>query len=127
MHRVGLGRRDLSTADEEDTIMTKLPLIACLSFATFEGLAMCTPDPPEIGDIGPVSELVCRDLEKRFPDWITAVENRTIRSPERVEILVSVDGKSMVLGYELEGFVWEPAPLNERSEEGFAAVESSGR
>ena len=107
--------------------MTKLPLIACLSFATFEGLAMCTPDPPEIGDIGPVSELVCRDLEKRFPGSIMAVENRTIRSPERVEILVSVDGESMVLGYALDGFVWKPVPLKDRSEEGIAAVEPRGR
>jgi hypothetical protein len=107
--------------------MTRLPLIACLSFATFEGMAMCTPDPPEIGDIGPVSELVCRDLEQRFPESITAVENRTIRSPERVEVLVSVDGKSMVLGYELAGFVWKPAPSQEGSEEGIAAIETSRR
>jgi hypothetical protein len=107
--------------------MTKLPLIACLSFGTFEGLAMCTPDPPEIGDIGPVSELVCRDLEQRFPDSTTAVENRTIRSPERVEVLVSVDGKSMVLGYELAGFVWKSTPSKQGSEEGIAAVETSGR
>lgn len=59
---------------------------------------MCTPDPPEIGDIGPVSELVYRDLEQRFPESIAAVANRTIPSSERVEVLVSVDGKSMVLG-----------------------------
>jgi hypothetical protein len=103
--------------------MTKLPLIACLSFAMSEGMATCIPDPPEIGDIGPVSELVCRDLETRFPGSIKAVENRTIRSPEKVEILVSVDGKSMVLGYELSGFVWEPVPLKDGSEAGFAAVE----
>jgi hypothetical protein len=107
--------------------MMKLPLIVGLSFATFEGFAMCTPDSPEIGDIGPVSELVCRDLEKRFPGAITAVENRTIRSPERVEILVSVDGESMVLGYALDGFVWEPLPLKDGTEEGIAAVETSGR
>lgn len=98
MPGIGLGWRDLPTIGDEATTMTKLPQIACLSFATFEGLAMCTPDPPEIGDIGPVSELVYRDLEQRFPESITAVENRTIRSPERVEVLVSVDGKSMVLG-----------------------------
>lgn len=107
--------------------MTKLPLIVGLSFATFEGFAMCTPDAPEIGDIGPVSELVCRDLEQRFPDSTTAVENRTIRSPERVEILVSVDGEPMVVGYALDGFVWEPIPLTDGTEEGFAAVERSGR
>jgi hypothetical protein len=103
--------------------MTKLLLTSCLSLMTFEGLAMCTPDPPEIGDIGPVSELVCTELERRFPDSITAVENRTIRSPEKVEILVSVDGKAMVLDYELAGFVWElDAP-----EDGFAAIETSRR
>jgi hypothetical protein len=107
--------------------MTKLPLIACLSFATFEGLAMCIPDPPELGDIGPDAELVCRDLEQRFPESIKAVENRTIRSPEKVEILVSVDGNSMVLGYELAGFVWKPAPVQEGSGEGIAAVHASGR
>ena len=107
--------------------MTKLPLIVGLSFATFEGLAMCIPDPPEIGHIGPDAELVCRDLEKRFPESIKAVENRTIRSPERVEILVSVDGKSMVLGYELDRFVWEPVALKDRSEKGITAVERSSR
>jgi hypothetical protein len=107
--------------------MTKLPLIACLSFATFEGLAMCTPDPPEIGDIGPISELVCQDLEQRYPDSITAVENRTIRSPERVEVLVSVDGESMILGYELEGFVWKRTPSKEEGADGIAAVETSRR
>ncbi|HSO82947.1 hypothetical protein [Thiocapsa sp.] len=107
--------------------MTKLPLIACLSFATFEGMAMCIPDPPEIGDIGPDAELVCRDLEQSFPESIKAVENRTIRSPEKVEILVSVDGKSMVLGYALDGFVWKPVPVKDRSEDGIAAVETSGR
>ncbi|UHD15019.1 hypothetical protein [Thiocapsa bogorovii] len=107
--------------------MMKLPLIVGLSFATFEGFAICTPDPPEIGDIGPVSELVCRDLKQRFPDSTTAVENRTIRSPERVEILVSVDGEPMVLGYELDGFVWEAMPSQEGSEEGYASVERSGR
>ena len=107
--------------------MTKLPLIACLSFATFEGMAMCIPDPPEIGDIGPDAELVCRDLEQSFPESIKAVENRTIRSPEKVEILVSVDGKSMVLGYELAGFVWKPSSSQEGSGEGIAAVQRSGR
>jgi hypothetical protein len=71
-----------------------------------------------IGDIGPVSELVCTELERRFPDSITAVENRTIRSPCKVEILVSVDNKTMVLDYELAGFTWE---LDSR-DEGFAAI-----
>lgn len=103
--------------------MMKQPLIACLSFVTFEGLAICTPDPPEIGDIGPISELVCRDLEKRYPDSILVVENRAIRSPERVEILVSIDGQPSVLGYELAGFVWKPTS----SEEGVAAVETGRR
>jgi hypothetical protein len=98
--------------------MTKLLVTAGLLLMTFEGLAMCTPDPAELGDIGPEGELVCTDLERRFPDSIMAVENRTIRSPCKVEILVSVDNKTMVLDYELAGFTWE---LDSR-DEGFAEI-----
>jgi hypothetical protein len=63
----GPGRRDLSTTGEEDTTMTKLALMTCLSFATFQGLAMCIPDPPEIGDIGPDALIDDRRYRSRWP------------------------------------------------------------
>jgi hypothetical protein len=68
--------------------------------------AVCTPDAPEIGDIGPDSTLVCRELERRFPDALSAVEDRTIRAADVVAVKVSVDGRPMVLQYSLTGFDW---------------------
>ena len=87
-------------------MMTKLCLIPCLLLASIESFANCTPDAPEIGDIGPSSELVCRELERRFPAALTAVESRTIVSPTAVKVQVSIDGESTLLHYDLAGFDW---------------------
>lgn len=61
--RSGIGWRDLSAIGEEDTTMTTLHLIASRSSATFEGLAICTPDPPEIGD--ELAGFVCKPAPSR--------------------------------------------------------------
>jgi len=94
-------------------MMMKLCLIPCLLLASVESFANCTPDAPEIGDIGPSSELVCRDLERRFPAALTAVDNRTIVSPNAVTVQVRVDGESMLLHYDLAGFDWTLATPSE--------------
>jgi len=94
-------------------MIKKLALIPCLLLANVESFANCIPDAPEIGDIGPSSELVCRELEQRFPAALTAVEDRTILSPSAVAVQVSVDGESMLLPYELIGFVWTPTTLQD--------------
>jgi len=90
-------------------MIKKLALIPCLLLANVESFANCTPNAPEIGDVGPSSELVCRELERLFPGAQTAVEDRTILSPSAVAVFqVSVDGESMLLPYDRVGFVWTP-------------------
>ncbi len=93
-------------------------LIASLSLVAFDTSAKCILDAPEIGDIGPSSELVCRELDRRYPGATTGVEDRTILSPKTVAVQVSVDGEPMVLGYELAGFSWKLATFGG----GFAGV-----
>ncbi|MCG6897845.1 MAG: hypothetical protein LJE60_12170 [Thiocapsa sp.] len=68
--------------------------------------AACRADPPEIGDIGPDSELVCRGLEQRFPNAELAVEGRSIHTPTEVTVRVSVDGEERPLRFSLAGFTW---------------------
>jgi len=68
--------------------------------------ASCVPDPPEMGDIGPGSGLVCQQLMQRHPGTALAVVGRSIRSPSDVSIQVSVDGRPVVLAYRLTGFTW---------------------
>jgi hypothetical protein len=87
-------------------MMMKLCLVPCLLLGSAESFAHCTSDAPEIGDIGPSSELVCRELERRFPAALTAVDNRTIVSPKAVAVQVRVDGEPMLLRYDLAGFEW---------------------
>ena len=99
--------------------MKHLTLMACLSLVNLPAFALCAPDAPELGDIGPSSERVCRALERRFPAENTTVETRTILSPEAVAVLVSDDGEPMVFTYELTGFNWTLATTNG----GVAAVE----
>lgn len=98
--------------------MKHLPLMACLWSVNLPVFALCTPDAPEMGDIGPSSELVCRSLERRFPDGKTVVENRRILSPDSVAVQVSIDGEPVVLTYELIGFRWNLATTGG----GFAAI-----
>jgi hypothetical protein len=68
--------------------------------------AACLNDPPEIGDIGPASELVCNELEHRFPGATLAVEGRSIYSATEVAVVASVDGKPIAMRYELSGYTW---------------------
>jgi hypothetical protein len=79
--------------------LTILPL----AFATH---AACVTEPPEIGDIGPDSELVCNALEQRFPGATLAVVNRSIHSPSQVSVAASVNGRPITLRYELSGYTW---------------------
>ena len=85
-----------------------LPLCFTFPAALFaaDTFGCCSPDQPEIGDIGPSSEVVCRELQQRFPDAPSAVEDRIIVSPNAVTIRVSVDGVERSLDYALEGFTW---------------------
>ncbi len=69
--------------------------------------ATCVPDAPEMGDIGPGSELVCRELEGRFPGAVLKVDGRTIYSPEAVAVVGAVDGRAVSLRYELSGYTWK--------------------
>jgi len=80
--------------------------LALLSLA-FGAHAACVPDPPELGDIGPSSELVCDRLEHQFPGAPTAVTGRSIHSPTQVSVFASVNGRRVSLDYELFGYRWE--------------------
>jgi len=75
--------------------------------------AACITDSPEIGDIGPGSELVCRQLEGRFARADLAVLDRTIRSPTDVSVLASVDGTPVRMDYELIGYTWQMNTVEE--------------
>jgi hypothetical protein len=70
--------------------------------------AACISDSPEIGDIGPGSDLVCRQLEDRFTSADLVVLDRTIRSPTEVTVLASVNGAPVQLQYQLIGYTWQP-------------------
>ena len=79
--------------------------------------AVCVPDPPEIGDIGPSSERVCLELEHRFPGAALAVENRLIHSPTAVSVVAAVDGKPVSLRYQLFGWAWQLEDADARTAE----------
>lgn len=83
-----------------------LALLALLALP-LGALADCVPDPPEIGDIGPDSALVCRTLQRLYPGVALRVDGRTIRSPTEVSVHASVDGRPLRLGYRLSGFSWQ--------------------
>lgn len=68
--------------------------------------ATCVTDPPEIGDIGPGSGLVCQELMQHYPDAAIAVVGRSIHSPTEVTVTASVDGRPILLAYRLTGFTW---------------------
>ena len=89
--------------------MHKHTLVISTVLFAFDANAGCMIDAPEIGDIGPSSELVCRDLEARFPNSILAVRDRHILTPEEVGVQASVDGQVVTLRYELSGFAWRTA------------------
>jgi hypothetical protein len=87
-------------------VMIKPYLILAILPASLAANAVCMTDQPEIGDIGPSSELVCEALALRFPDAAMAVEDRSIRSPTAVSVDASVDGKPISLPYVLSGYTW---------------------
>ena len=68
--------------------------------------AACLTDPPEVGDIGPGSGLVCQELAQRYPGAALAVEDRAIHSPSEVGVTASVDGSAVLLHYTLTGGEW---------------------
>jgi hypothetical protein len=84
--------------------------------------AACLMDPPELGDIGPGSAIVCRDLESRFPDAELVVAGREILSAARVAVTALVNRGPVSLRYRLDGYAWrleddgtEASPLPPRS------------
>jgi hypothetical protein len=81
-------------------VLSLLPIAASVQ-------ATCITDSPEIGDVGPGSELVCRQLAGRFATAGLAVLDRTIRSPTDVTVVVSVDGAPVQMHYELIGYTWQ--------------------
>jgi len=83
-------------------VLSLLPIAASVQ-------ASCITDSPEIGDIGPGPELVCRQLERRFASADLAVLDRSIRSPTDVTVLVSVNGTPVPIHYELIGYTWRPS------------------
>jgi hypothetical protein len=85
--------------------MNKMLILAMVPVALGAN-ATCVTDPPEIGDIGPGSGLVCRELTQRFPGTALAVEGRSIHSPTEVRVTASVDGRPILLAYRLTGFTW---------------------
>lgn len=86
--------------------MNKFAFIVGVLVLSFDAHANCLLDAPEIGDIGPDSGVVCRELEPRFPGSTIAIENRSIHSPESISVLVSVNAKPMAMRYELSGAAW---------------------
>lgn len=86
--------------------MIRQTLILAILPVAFGTNAACVTDPPELGDIGPSSELVCARLERQFPGATLAIDGRSIQSPTDVSVVASVDGKPIVLRYALSGFTW---------------------
>jgi hypothetical protein len=86
--------------------MIKQTLLLAVLPASLAAHADCVVDAPEIGDIGPGSELACAELEHRFPGQALAVEGRVIHSPTDVSIQVTRDGEPMTVRYRLSGLAW---------------------
>ena len=87
-------------------IKTAIALPALLLCASAH--ATCVTDSPELGDIGPASELICAHLERRSPDADIAIVERKIQSGEIVHVTVEVDGKRESRMYRLQGADWQP-------------------
>jgi hypothetical protein len=90
----------------EDIKMIKQILIPALLPVALGAGAACVTDPPEMGDIGPSSELVCNGLERRFPGAALVIEGRSIHSPTAVSVSASVDGRPTLLRYTLAALTW---------------------
>ena len=83
-----------------------LPIILTMSSASYSA---CQLDSPEIGDIGPGSELVCDMLETRSQNSSITILDRMPKSNRAVSILVDVDGQKQSLNYRLVGANWRLA------------------
>lgn len=94
--------------------MNRLLSIAMLPVALGAN-ATCLTDPPEIGDIGPSSGLVCQELAQRYPGAALAVVGHSIHSPTEVGVRASVDGRTVPLRYTLAGFEWVADEAGSRS------------
>lgn len=107
-HRIGarVGRCGIFKVPGTSILMIKQLLILAVLPASMSATAVCMTDQPEIGDIGPDSELVCKELALGFPDAAVAVEGRSIHSPTTVSVVASVDGRPVLLRYELSGYTW---------------------
>lgn len=90
--------------------MMKLTLTLALLPAAFATQATCLTDPPEMGDTGPSSHLVCAQLERQFPGAALAVTGRAVHSPTAVSVDVSIDGQPMELRYDLSRYQWRLHP-----------------
>jgi len=86
--------------------MIKLTLTLALLPVACATQATCLTGRPEIGDIGLRSQLVCAELERRFPEARLAVDGRAIHTPNAVSVDVTVDGQPMELRYGLSGYRW---------------------
>jgi hypothetical protein len=105
-----------STSKPNSNVVCSLLALSLLPIAA-SVQASCLPDSPELGDIGPGSELVCRQLEDRFASAELTVLDRTIRSPTEVTVVASVNGTPLQIRYEFIGYSWQPMNL----EQGIAA------
>ena len=83
-------------------------IFLALTLATLsEAHAACLQDSIEIGDIGPSSELVCDQLEERFPHSDIAILDRAIHSRHSVSVSVAINGHLESLEYDLRGADWK--------------------
>jgi hypothetical protein len=87
--------------------MIKQTLLLSILPAALAVQADCITDAPEIGDVGPSSELVCAELQRRFPGAELAVEGRTIHAADAVSVQALRDGTPLTLRYTLAGYVWQ--------------------
>jgi len=81
-------------------------LLLTLTFSS-ASFAACLADSPEIGDIGPGSQLVCSVLVSRFPDSDITILDRKIESHNVISVIIAVDDQSNSLEYKLKGADWE--------------------
>lgn len=93
----------------------KTTIILALLPVALGANASCVTDPPEMGDIGPSSGLVCQELTQRFPGATLAVEGRLIHSPTEVRVTASMDGRPILLDYRLAGVEWVADEAGSRS------------
>lgn len=87
--------------------MFKIVLLSlALSLSTVVN-GSCLPDPPELGDIGPDSNVVCQLLESWLPESNIAILDRNFPAYDTVSITVEVDGRHETIEYKLERADWK--------------------